>query len=178
MTAFLTKYFLPLACIGVSAWLIFDGQAQVAKAQENRASAQQELTVAQDAHLALDRLGDSKPVLSEPESAAEEARFLSGLRRHAALQGAAILKWSSTTEVYKEDAKMPEHKALVGLTRVTSHLSAVGSYASLYKFLQSISSSQRLYTFSDIRWTRDSAANRLTFSLTRYVEPASQTSSQ
>jgi hypothetical protein len=174
MIGFLTKYVLPLACIGVSAWLIYDGQTQLVRSKANHEQARLTLTAAQDAQLALDRLGDSKPILSERESPTEEARFLTGLRRHASMNGATVLKWSSTTETYKKDPKLPENDPLEGLTRVTSHIAVVGSYPSLQKFLQSISASRRFYTFSDVRWTRDAAGNRLALSLTRFVEPASE----
>ncbi len=178
MTNFLIRYVLLLACVGLSSWLIIDGQAQVATAKTKYDDARRELSAVQDAHQALNRLGVSRRKISEPETATEEARFLAGLRAHAKKQRASVTKLSSTTEAYREDPERPQNKELVGLTRVTSHLTVVGPYASLYKFLESISSSQRLYVFSDLKWSRDTTGNKLSVSITRYVQPSSENISQ
>ncbi|MEZ0325262.1 MAG: hypothetical protein ACAH95_05105 [Fimbriimonas sp.] len=176
MNGLLIKLVLLPACVGVSAWLIYDGQHQVVQAKADHDAALEQFTAMQAADKAVSRLGTTTKKVAEPESSAEEARFLAGLRKHARLQGASISKLSSTTETYREDPTLPSSKDLVGLTRISSHVTVVGPYASLYKFLESISSSQRLYVLSDMRWSRGSEGNTLALSITRYVQPASENS--
>ena len=177
MTSFLAKVVLPVACIALSAWLIYDGQLQVATAQSNYEAARAKLAEGEEANLALDRLGSSKPILSVPESPTEEMVFLTGIRTHATKNGATVLKMSSTTERYQKGVP-PQDQSLIGLTRITCHVTAQGSYASLQKFLDSLSSSRRLYVFSNLRWARQGAGNQLSVSITRYVRPSSELPSQ
>lgn len=166
----LLKVLLPLASIAASCWLVYDGQTQLAQAQATHELSKQSLELTRKAYEGFDRTGPKNLIIAQPESTAEEARFLTGLRKHASINGAAVLKWSSTSEALDD-------KDLGNLKRITTHISAVGSYPSLYKFLQSLSSSSRFYTYSDIRWTKDGEKNRVSFSLTRFVEPPENSSS-
>jgi hypothetical protein len=172
----LLKILLPLLCIAASTWLVYDGQAQLAQAQEVHRVARESLNMTRKAYEGFNRTGTKNIILSLPESSEEEARFLTGLRKHAAAQGATVLKWSSTAEPYAEDPRDPDRRALKGLTRVSTHVTAVGSYPSLYRFLQSLSSSSRFYTFSEVRWTTESGRNRVSFTITRFVEPSENSS--
>jgi hypothetical protein len=166
----LLKLVLPVACIAGSTWLVYDGQAQYAQAQKTHELSQESLNKTRKAFEGYDRAGARKLIISERESTVEEARFLTGLRKHASTNGATVLKWSSTAEPFTED------KDLQGLKRISTHVSAVGTYPQLYNFLQSLTNSSRFYTFSDIRWTRETSRNHVSFTLTRFVEPSENSS--
>jgi hypothetical protein len=163
---------LPILCMAGSAWFIYEAQVDASAARAERDRVRRSLEDTRSASAANHLLGTAIREVSQPESTAEEAQFIDGLHRHAANSRVSILKLSSTSERYVSDPKKPETKALAGLARISSHVSAIGSYAALYRFVQSLSTSHRFYTLSDVRWTREGSANRLSFSITRFVDTA------
>jgi hypothetical protein len=158
------KVAAPVVCLGLASWLIFDGQENLSKARAAHGQASTSLATNLGAQSAYSRIHSSSPIVARPESQLEGSTFLDGIRKHAALCDVSILKWSTTEEAFKE----PE---LSGLKRVSSHVSIVGRYANLFKFLDAMSDSPRFYTLSDVRWARHEQGNRLDVSITRYLEP-------
>ena len=179
------RWVMPSAAVLLTTGFICNAQLQLDAAKEKKDRAEKALAAAEEARDQILNMGNRNRFAAQPVTPTEEAKFLDGLKRHVNASGASIIKWTSTSTTYmppEPDDGNPQtakgaDPVLVGLSKVTSQLTLAGDYASLRSFLHNIAASPRLYTFSDVRWTRDRHGCLLALNLSRYIAPAASNDS-
>jgi Tfp pilus assembly protein PilO len=64
---------------------------------------------------------------------------------------------------------LEDDKTLTGVKKIYAELSVGGSYANIRAFLRDFENSQRMYTISNVKWSRTDSATELGVVLARYV---------
>lgn len=168
----LIGWLMPLICILGSAFYIFTLSNDLRSAQGLQSKAEKAVLNA----LAAKEEASKRP--KQPKFAAvkrgdnEESDFLTSLKDVAERNGAVIASWNSSSSSYSSNKNDPSNDLTADIIRIDSSLALRGTYQGLRGFIESITSSERLYTLSNIAWTLNQDTNELNLNctLSRYVE--------
>jgi hypothetical protein len=165
---------LPLVCMAVAAVLIIRQNSALQEANGKLLDAQRAETMAAAAKDLADKQSGKMRFAAAPATQNEESKFLDGLKIHAAAAGVKITRWNSRAGSTTAPAEAAEaDPALHGITKRSGDLTLNGSFEAIRSFLVGMSQTNRLYTFSDMRWSRNEKGLELTTTISRYVEPSS-----
>lgn len=171
----LVGWAVPLFCIALAAFLIFRQHAAAQQASTDLVAAQQDEAAATAAKEEAERSSGTMRFAAAAPNTTEEPKFLDGLRAQAALAGIKISRWSSQAEpasTAAPDAAPNENSPLKNIVKIRGQISLAGPYSGIRTFLAALDRSNRLYTFSDMRWSRKEKGDlELTATITRYVDP-------
>ncbi len=171
----------PTLCIGVAASIAFVQHRSLQEAQGSLQLAQAAVQEATAAKEQLDAAGDETRYAAAGMGPYEESAFLNDLRSRAAACQVEIRRWDSrfrsfgseTNDETKDPEEEKRQEKLKGITRISSDLTLAGSYSGVRKFLGGMVASPRLFTLSNVKWSRqDTGGTELLVTVSRYVEPA------
>ncbi|MFN8221336.1 MAG: hypothetical protein U0S12_14535 [Fimbriimonadales bacterium] len=168
-------WLIPIACMTGGSLAIYTQYQRLETAKSAMAQAQVELDQAQSAYLAAQRAEIETRYAAQAETIDEEAAFLRDLRKRAVENGVTIVKWTAVTTPASPPPvtdQKEEKKAdpLKDIKRVSSDLVMEGPYGSMRKFVQGLLESDRLYTTSNLRWTRsDDGGTVMSVTIARYT---------
>ena len=171
---------VPTVCMAVAAILIFRQNGALQDAQSKRNHAEQLAQSATMEKSMVDRQEVEHRYAAADASSIEEPLFLEDLRSRARQCGVTIASWTSQAKQYG-GADSPSGQVassggadanlLKGITKISCSLSLAGQYSALRTFLEGLTRSDRLYTVSDVNWSRAEEGTTLTVTLARYVGP-------
>lgn len=169
-------WFIPIACMTGGSLAIYTQYQRLETAKSAMAQAQVELDQAQSAYLAAQRAEIETRYAAQAETIDEEAAFLRDLRKRAVENGVTIVKWTAVTTPASPPPPVTDQKEekkadpLKDIKRVSSDLVMEGPYGSMRKFVQGLLESDRLYTTSNLRWTRsDDGGTVMSVTIARYT---------
>lgn len=182
----LAAWAIPIVSFALAAALCVDRHAAFSAAVRRTRALESELSQAYAREDAMGGLKKAARFACAKRSPKEESVFFTGLRRHAALADVTIVRLRSQSETLGDDkglaggpppaatpvGKESPETVIKGVTRVGCQLVLDGSYPALRRFLQGLWKSDRLYTMSDVTWSRAPSGTEMTLTLNRYLAPA------
>jgi hypothetical protein len=167
---------IPGICIALAGWIIYhqDRVFQGAIAARNQANIELEEAVHQK--VVIDSMPAERRFAAADDVPIEESSFLTYLKARAAAHGVTLASWNSQTIEYgKANQGVVQDQQLAsilkGIRKVSSTLSLTGTYGSLRALIGDIEASDRLFTLSNLAWTRSKGGTSLTMVIARYVAP-------
>jgi len=171
---------IPLFCIALAGFLIWSGYSRLGSANLSLSAAQMSVQSASLARDEAEKKSGQARFAAVPLTQTEEPKFLNGLRDHAATRSIKINRWlghpaSAPGEISpvamgtQDPATLDP--AIKSIIRVSGDLTIQGTYENIRNFLGDLSSSNRLYLLSDLKWARKDDLVELTVTVTRFLDP-------
>jgi hypothetical protein len=177
MSSRILGWLLPVLCIiGATVALIIQF-GRVIGAQLNFAKADDDVKKAIALNSKSKDITQYQRRIGPMDGPTEETRFVSDLNSIAKIHNVTLLKLSSRAQAFGAgvlDSRgyrytLEDDKTLTGVKKIYAELSVGGSYANIRAFLRDFENSQRMYTISNVKWSRTDSATELGVVLARYV---------
>jgi|GEM_PF-2650478 hypothetical protein len=170
-------WLLPVICIVAATVALIIQFGRVIGAQLNFAKADEEVKKAIALNSKSKDITQYQRRIGPMDGPTEETRFVSDLNTIAKIHNVTLLKLSSRAQAFGAgvlDSRgyrytLDDDKTLTGVKKIYAELSVGGSYANIRAFLRDFENSQRMYTISNVKWSRTDSATELGVVLARYV---------
>lgn len=176
-------WLIPGLCMVFAVLVLFNQTGALKEAQRVRDEASLDVTAAALKKTEVDAQVDERRFAAADANDMEQTLFLTDLRKRVNQSGAEITNWTSQVAQYRDPttaastgntavAADPKDAALLtNITRVSSTLTLSGPYGAIRSFLEGIQRSDRLFTLSNVNWSRSPENTKLILTISRYVAP-------
>lgn len=169
---------LPLIVLLGSGWLTMYQLRRMRDLDAQRRQVEQSIAITQNSIASLEALPPLNRIPTEPFAPKEQVDFLNTLRAYADATRVRLVNWSNATPLAPlsttspaTDTMEPKNALPRGVIPIGSAVVISGTYANVREFLYYLLRSPRLFSLTDLRWSRSDQYPNTTvsFTLTRYV---------
>jgi hypothetical protein len=169
---------LPLVVVLGSAWLTVFQVRRMRDLESQRRQVEQSIAITQNSIASLEALPPLNRIPTEPFAPKEQVDFLNTLRAYADATRVKLVNWTNATPLAPispsnpaADSQEPGSTLPRGVIPIGSAVVISGTYANVRDFLYYLLRSPRLFSMTDLRWSRSEQYPNTTvsFTLTRYV---------
>lgn len=174
-------WMIPGICMAGAVLVTYRQSQSLTEAQREREAAIGEVVAANKLRESLLSLGKERRYAAVVGDESEQTQFLGDLKARAAQNGVVIKSWSTQVDALGKPAELStsgtvsdgeKDELLTGLIRIRSNLTVAGQFSNIQVFLRELIQSDRLFTLSNVNWTRVSDETNLAVTISRYVTDA------